>query len=201
VGDARDERPHGGETAAPLELGVHPHLIGDVPEVQDGPGPPVLAREGAGGRDIGAAGRGVEAPAVFPGDISAALRKKDAASLQELAESVRSHAAPDAAERLDAMASLANGRSGEALRRLRRAKEKASHEGPTAQCRAALALGVALASAGRSYEAALEGLEGISRARQGSDERGERACARFLAQIAHNLRDHASAEAWTLVGA
>lgn len=148
-----------------------------------------------------AAALGDAAPAVFPADIAVALRKRDAASLHDLAESVRSHAAPDAAERLDAMASLASGRSGEALRRLRRAKEKASHEDATARCRAALALGVALASAGRPYEAAIEGLEGLARAREAGDERGMRACSRFLAQVAHNLRDEESSSAWAKLGA
>lgn len=144
---------------------------------------------------------GDAAPAVFPADISSALRKRDAASLHELAESIRSHATPDAADRLEAMATLASGRSGEALRRLRKAKEKASHEDPSAQCRASLALAVALSSAGRPYEAALEGLEGIARAREGSDERGERACARFLAQLSLTFRDRASSEAWAAIGA
>jgi hypothetical protein len=99
------------------------------------------------------------------------------------------------------MATLASGKSGEALRRLRKAKEKASHEDASAQCRASLALAVALVSAGRPYEAALEGLEGIARAREGSDERGERACARFLAQLCLTLKDQESADAWAAIGA
>lgn len=143
---------------------------------------------------------GDAAPAVFPEEVSKALRKRDAQSLHALAESIRNHAAPQAAERLDAMAQLADGKSGEALRRLRRSKENAPKDDPTARCRAALALGVALASAGRPYEAALEGLEGLARAREGDDERGERACARFLSQLSLTFRDQYSSEAWGLLG-
>lgn len=139
-------------------------------------------------------------PAVFPEEVSKALRKRDAQSLQALAESIRDHAAPQAVERLDAMAQLADGKSGEALRRLRRSKENAPLGDPSARCRAALALGVALASAGRPYEAALEGLDGLARAREGNDERGERACARFLSQLSLTFRDKYSSEAWGLLG-
>lgn len=147
------------------------------------------------------AAMGDAAGAVFQADISSALRKRDAASLHELAESIRSHAAPDAADRLEAMATLASGRSGEALRRLRRAKDKASSDDPSARCRAALALAVALASAGRPYEAALEGLEGLARAREGRDERGEHACARFLSQLSVTLKDPDSSAQWASLGA
>jgi class 3 adenylate cyclase len=143
---------------------------------------------------------GDTAPAVFPEEVSKALRKRDAESLHRLAESIRSHAAPEAAERLDAMAQLADGKSGEALRRLRRSKENAPQDDPSARCRAALALGVALATAGRPYEAALEALDGLARAREGKDERGERACARFLSQLSLTFRDQYSSEAWGLLG-
>jgi hypothetical protein len=143
---------------------------------------------------------GDTAPAVFPEEVSKALRKRDAQSLHALAESIRNHAAPQAAERLDAMAQLADGKSGEALRRLRRSKESAPMDDPSARCRSALALGVALATAGRPYEAALEALDGLARAREGKDERGERACARFLSQLSLTFRDKYASEAWGLLG-
>lgn len=143
---------------------------------------------------------GDAAPAVFPEEVSKALRKRDAQSLHALAESIRNHAAPQAAERLDAMAQLADGKSGEALRRLRRSKENAPAGDPSSRCRAALALGVALATAGRPYEAVLEALDGLARAREGNDERGERACARFLSQLSLTFRDKYSSEAWALLG-
>lgn len=143
---------------------------------------------------------GDTAPAGFPTEAGTMMRKRDEASLRELAEMVRRNSGEEAGERLDAMAQLAGGKSGEALRRLRRSKEKAQADDPSACCRAALALGVALASAGRPYEAALEGLEGIARARQAQDQRGERACARFLSQLAVTFKDEASAAAWAQLG-
>lgn len=143
---------------------------------------------------------GDAAPAVFPEEVSSALRKRDAESLQALARTVRSNSTPQAAERLDAMAQLADGKSGEALRRLRRSKENAPVDDPSARCRSALALAVALATAGRPYEAALEGLDGLARAREGNDERGERACARFLSQLSLTFRDRDAAEAWAELG-
>lgn len=137
--------------------------------------------------------------AVFPPELATALKKRDAESLQELARSIRSHGG-NAAERMEAIAELAGGKAGDALRRLRRSKEQAKTDDPSARCRAALALAVALMAAGRPYEAALEGLDGIARAREGLDQRGERACARFLAQLAQSMGDETSAQAWSGLG-
>lgn len=133
---------------------------------------------------------------VFPPEVSSALRRRDADSLQALAKAARDHDAPEAADRLEAIAELAEGKSGEALRKLRRAKEKAQRDDPSARCRAALALGLALAAAGRPYEAALEGIEAVARAREGNDDRGQRACARFLSQVAAQLGDSDAARDW-----
>ena len=133
---------------------------------------------------------------VFPPELSSALRRRDAESLQSLARSARAHEANDAADRLEAIAELAGGKSGEALRRLRKAKENARSGDTSARCRATLALGLALSAAGRPYEAAVEGLEALARAREGSDERGERACARFLARVARQLGDVDACELW-----
>lgn len=137
---------------------------------------------------------------VFPPELSFALRQRDAESLQALAQTARQHDSPEAADRLEAIAELAEGKSGEALRRLRRAKEKAEGDEPSARCRAALALGLALAAAGRTYEAALEGIEAMARARQGQDERGQRACARFLSQVASQLGDMGASREWGELG-
>lgn len=133
---------------------------------------------------------------VFPPELSSALRRRDADSLQALARAAREQDANQAADRLEAIAELAEGKSGEALRKLRRAKDKAQSEDPSARCRAALALGLALAAAGRPYEAALEGIEAVARAREGSDERGERACARFLSQVSAQLGDMSASYEW-----
>jgi hypothetical protein len=134
---------------------------------------------------------------VFPPELSSALRRRDGESLHALARTARAHEANEAADRLEAIAELAEGKSGEALRRLRRAKEKAQTDESSARCRAALALGLALAAAGRPYEAALEGLYAVARAREGKDERGERACSRFLSQVATQLGDAAAAQEWS----
>ncbi len=138
--------------------------------------------------------------AVFPPELTTALRKRDENSLHELARSVRAKNALESAERLDAIAELAAGKAGEALRRLRKSKENSMSENPSTRCRAALALAVALSSAGRPYEAALEGLDGIARAREGQDGVGEKACARFLAQLSKNFHDEGSALRWKELG-
>ncbi|MCE7892298.1 MAG: hypothetical protein DYH12_21780, partial [Sorangiineae bacterium PRO1] len=70
---------------------------------------------------------------------------------------------------------------------------------PGDKSRAALALGVALASAGRGTEALLEGLEALARAREAHDQRGEIACARFLAQLSHAAGSEDAARTWTQV--
>jgi hypothetical protein len=88
------------------------------------------------------------------------------------------------ADRLDAMAQVARGESGEALRLLRESKTRSTGLSAAERCRAALAHGVGLAAAGRHTEALLEALEGLARAREAGDVRGEQACARFLAQLA-----------------
>src|SRR5690606_42026764 len=57
----------------------------------------------------------------------------------DLAQTVRGNDALESAERLDAMADLADGKSGEALRRLRISKERSAKEDASTRCRAALA--------------------------------------------------------------
>jgi len=100
------------------------------------------------------------------------------------------------ADRLDAMASLVRGNTGDALRRLRDAKHRARQLSLSEQCRASLALSVAIAAAGRATDALLETLEGLALARRGGDLRGERACAKFLAQLATKAGQEPVALAW-----
>jgi hypothetical protein len=85
--------------------------------------------------------------------------------------------------RLDALASLAEGREGEALASLRAAVEVASDA--TSRCRASLAYAIALASVGRDFDALLEAMNALARAREGGDRRGERACLVFVGDLAH----------------
>ena len=104
------------------------------------------------------------------------------------------------AERLEAMASLARGQTGGALRVLRSAADRARGATPADRCRAALAHAVGLAAAGRSRDALLEALEGLARAREAGDPRGEQACLRFLAQVCESAGDAESAKAWRAAG-
>jgi len=129
-----------------------------------------------------------------------ALRHGDHAAMEVLASELRDDGTQHVvAERLEGMASLARGQVTDALRRLRHAKDGAKALPARDQSRAALALGVALASAGRGTEALLEGLEALARAREAHDARGEIACARFLAQLSHAAGSDEAAETWMRV--
>lgn len=100
------------------------------------------------------------------------------------------------AERLEALSRLAQGRPGEAIAILRRAREQAEALGLRERCRAGLALGLALAAAGRAEEAFLQALDALARAREAGDRRGEQASARLLATLARGLGAEAEAERW-----
>lgn len=127
---------------------------------------------------------------------SRALESKDARSLLELAESMHSSESPEVAERLDAMAELARGQSGDALRRLRDARERAAQVGGAENCRAILSLAVGLYSMGRYQEAVFEALEALARTREIHDERGEDAATLLLGRLGRALSDSNSAAAW-----
>jgi hypothetical protein len=87
------------------------------------------------------------------------------------------------ADRMRAMARLSRGEIGDALRVLKRARASLPKEAAVLRCQTSLALGMALAVAGRTEEALLEGLAALSRAKQGSDARGTSACLAFLAKL------------------
>jgi thioredoxin-like negative regulator of GroEL len=82
---------------------------------------------------------------------------------------------------------------------LRAAAEESRRNRSRDGCRAALALGVALAAANRLEEALLEALDALARAREYEDARGEQACLRFLSQLAATVGHHDVAEAWATV--
>jgi hypothetical protein len=127
----------------------------------------------------------------------AALRTGDPRAVDELAERLRvDDERPELAERLSAMASLARGDSGEALRRLRNAAEEARQGRTAEQCRTQLALAVGLARVERADEALLTALRGLARAREKGDGRGEQACVRFIAQLCRGAGQEALADVW-----
>lgn len=137
-----------------------------------------------------------ESDSWFPVHIAAALARRDPAPLQQLARQARGRQLPLFAERLEALARLVQGDTGDALGRLRRARERVNDAHPSERCRAELVLAIGLAAAGRAQEALLGALQALARAREARDEKGERACARFLAQLARGFGDEEEAAQW-----
>jgi hypothetical protein len=126
-----------------------------------------------------------------------ALKDRDWEGVERMVEELR--ADPEnalAADRLEAMAELSRGETARALRLLRQVKDRALGADASTRSRAALALGVALASAGRTSEALLEALEALARARESHDFSGERACATFLAQLSDQAGHLDAAGEW-----
>ena len=114
-----------------------------------------------------------------------ALLDGDAQSLERWSDGLKATGEKDAlAERMRAMARLARGRVGDALRALREARKYAEEDGtPQARCQASLALGVGLAFAGRVDDALLEGMDALARAREAGDAQAEQACLAFLQRL------------------
>ncbi|XXY45493.1 hypothetical protein WME91_36370 [Sorangium sp. So ce269] len=127
-----------------------------------------------------------------------ALVQGDLRTLERLVGELRrtgEHA--DLVERMSGLVSLGRGAKDDALRRFRIAAE--AEASPAQRARALLAYGVALAAAGRTEGALLEGLSALARAREAEDRRGEQACARFLAQLAAATGHEDAARAWAQV--
>ena len=87
------------------------------------------------------------------------------------------------AERMQAIVRLSRGDIGDALRVLKNARAELEVSTPAERCQASLALGVALAAAGRPDEALLEGLDALARARETGEGKGALACLAFLAKL------------------
>lgn len=129
-----------------------------------------------------------------------ALREGDLDAVDELVGQLREQGEQDLiADRLAAMSAIGRGDTSEALRLLRGVCERARPLAPAQRCRAALAYGIGLAAAGRPADALLEALEGLARAREAQDRAGERACARFLAQLSRGADQISAAAAWDAV--
>ncbi len=126
-----------------------------------------------------------------------ALREGDLDTVDELVGELRKSGEQQLlADRLAAMSALGRGKTSEALRLLHGVREQARQLDPVQRCRAALAYGVGLMAAGRPAEALLEALEGLARAREAQDRSGERACARFLAQLSRAAEQPTAVAVW-----
>jgi hypothetical protein len=111
-----------------------------------------------------------------------AIRSGDLATLERHLEDLRVRGASSALiARLSGLAALGRGATSEALRTLRAAAESATE--PASRIRANLAVAVALGAAGRNDDALLAALRALGASRAAADRYGERACARYLAQL------------------
>lgn len=113
-----------------------------------------------------------------------ALVSGDMRAVARLSEGLRATGEHDAlADRMRALARLSRGQIEEAIRALRQSRMLATSEGPAVQCQAALALALAMQTAGRPDEALLAGLDALARAREAKDSRAQAACLAFLAKL------------------
>jgi hypothetical protein len=135
---------------------------------------------------------GAEDAALAPSSFAAqmvdlarqALVRGDVDALERWTQGLRAAGEHDRlAERIDAIARLARGQVGEALRALRDLRAGLDRATPPAKAQASLALGLALAAANRPDEALLAGLDALARAREGSDARATAASLAFLAKL------------------
>lgn len=125
----------------------------------------------------------------------AAIRSGDLSGLERQLADLRGRGASEALiTRLTGLAALGRGATLDALRTLRVAAESATD--PASRTRAHLALAVALGAAGRSDEALLAALRALAAAREADDRFGERASARYLAQLSAAAGFPEAAGAW-----
>ncbi|NUP13472.1 MAG: hypothetical protein HOW73_46130 [Polyangiaceae bacterium] len=100
----------------------------------------------------------------------------------------------DVVERLAGVLAMTRGAKEEGLRVLRRAAETEQREDKRG--RAVLAYAIGVAAAGRYDDALLEALSALAIARARGDRSGEKACARFLAQLSFSTGQPEAASAW-----
>lgn len=100
----------------------------------------------------------------------------------------------DVVERLAGVLAMTRGAKEEGLRVLRKAAEGEEREDKRA--RAVLAYAIGVAAVGRQDDALLEALTALSIARARGDRSGEKACARFLAQLSFSNGHKDAASAW-----
>lgn len=124
-----------------------------------------------------------------------ALARTDATSLDmALAELGLTDQHAEVVERLAGVLAMTRGAKEEGLRVLRRAAE--AEQAEDRRARSVLAYAIGVAAAGRSEDALLEALSALAIARSQGDAGGEKACARFLAQLSQNTGHPEAASAW-----
>lgn len=125
-----------------------------------------------------------------------ALRSGQLDVVRERVRELREGGASAAADRLEALVLVARGEPSEALAFLRPSEATDNGAG---SCRLLLARAVALSRAGRPRDALLDALEGLARARERGDDRGEEACARLLTSLSQQAGDQTAAKIWAEV--
>ncbi len=124
-----------------------------------------------------------------------ALIEGDLGTLDQVLLNLRVTGEHDAlVERMGAFRALSKGNHADAFRKLQAAEEITGRD-----IRLRLSYGIALASVGAVDGALLETLEALAQARQERDERGEQACARFLAYLSAAMGQPREASVWTRV--
>ena len=143
-----------------------------------------------------------EDPVVMAERLSKLLRQAlvegDVETLEDILMRLRVTGEHDTlVERMGAFVLLSRGDPGDALRKLKEAKDTASS--PREHVRALLSYGIALASAGDMDRALMETLTALARARELADLQAEQACARFLAYLSAGMGQPQAASVWVKV--
>lgn len=141
------------------------------------------------------------APSMAPGSkrlsVFDALRSGDPQTMMELSQALRAeNSQAVAAERLEAMALLGQGRAEEGLARLREGVRKSENQSPLQRAQAHLALALGLFKTGHHEEAHTVSLSGYELARESGDQKAHQASTYLLAQLAAERGAHDEARAW-----
>jgi hypothetical protein len=126
-----------------------------------------------------------------------ALRSGDPQTMMELSQRLRAeNTQATAAERLEAMALLGQGRAEDGLVQLREAVRKSENQSLLQQSQAQLALALGLFKTGSHAEAHQVALHALELARSSGDQRAHQASTYLLAQLAAHRGAHEEAQAW-----
>lgn len=126
-----------------------------------------------------------------------ALRSGDPQTMMELSQKLRAeNTQVVAAERLEAMALLGQGRAEDGLAQLREAVRKSESHSPLQRSQALLALALGLFKTGNHDEAHGAALQSLELARESGDRRAHQASTYLLAQLAADRGAHDEAQAW-----